>query len=163
MPAPTPNPGPGQAQVHDTQQSTLPPLAGIAWPPTRLTVIYDDTCELCRRCRHWLALQPSYVDLRFLASSDPAVVARYGHLPWYKVELMVVSDAGHGWIGPEAFLMCLWATRRWRATSFRLRGTAFAPMAERFFHALSANRPLISGMLRPHTCDGDGCELSAPR
>ncbi|MGI9607565.1 MAG: DCC1-like thiol-disulfide oxidoreductase family protein [Acidimicrobiales bacterium] len=131
--------------------------ADIAWPPTRLTVVYDDTCELCRRCRQWLATQPTLVDLGFLASSDPSARLRYGHLPWYKVELMVVADSGHAWIGPEAFLMCLWATRRWRATSFRLNGTAFAPVAERFFHALSSNRSVVSGMLDPHRCNDDTC------
>lgn len=129
------------------------------WPPSRLTVVYDDTCELCRRCRVWLALQPCHVELRFLATSDPQVRALYGDQPWYQVELMVLDDHGRGWVGPEAFLMCLWATKRWRATSFRLTGTAFAPLAERFFHALSANRSLVSGMLSTHHCDGDSCQV----
>lgn len=125
--------------------------------PARLTVIYDEHCELCRRCRHWLATQPTHIELRFLACGDPRVLELYGDLPWYRIELMVVTDGGQAWIGPEAFLMCLWATRRWRNTSFRLRGTAFAPLAERFFHALSDNRATISAMLDPHSCEGGSC------
>ncbi len=125
--------------------------------PARLTIIYDETCELCRRCRHWLATQPTHVELVFYACGDPRVADLYGDLPWYRIELMVLSDAGHAWVGPEAFLMCLWATRRWRGTSFRLTGTAFSPMAERFFHALSDRRATISALLEPHTCDGATC------
>jgi len=126
-------------------------------PPARLTVIYDETCELCRRCHHWLALQPTHVELRFLRCGDPEIEERYGTFPWYRQELVVVTDIGQAWIGPGAFLMCLWATRRWRAMSFRLHGTAFAPLAERFFHALSDNRATISGMLNPHVCGDDSC------
>ena len=129
------------------------------WPPSRLTVIYDDTCELCRRCRHWLLQQSTFVERRFFATSDPQIRALYGNYPWYQVELLVLDDQGRGWLGPDAFLMCLWATTRWRPMSFRLTGTALAPLAERFFHALSANRSLVSGMLRPQHCDGDACAL----
>jgi len=77
---------------------------------------------------------------------------------------MVVTDAGQAWIGPEAFLMALWATRRWRAMSFRLKGTAFSPLVERFFHALSDNRGTISGMLSSHNCEDGSCSVDrAPR
>ena len=129
--------------------------------PARLTVIYDEKCELCRRCRHWLASQPTYIDMQFYACGDSRVSELYGDYPWYRIELMVVSDGGQAWIGPEAFLMCLWATRRWRAMSFRLRGNAFAPLVERFFHALSDNRATISGMLRSHDCEGGSCSTNA--
>ncbi len=133
-----------------------------SWPPTRLTVVYDDDCELCRRCRHWLATQPTLVEMRFLATSDPLVQEIYGHLPWYRVELMVVTDTGVAWVGPEAFVMSLWATRRWRSMSYRISGRAFRPMAEKFFHTLSANRSLVSGMLTPHRCESDSCTRPAP-
>ena len=132
------------------------------WPPDRLTVVYDDTCELCRRCRHWLAAQPCHVELQFLATSSPAARQRYGATPWYGTELLVVDDTGRGWIGADAFLMCLWATRRWRSMSFRLRGGAFAPLAERFFNALSANRSTVSGLLRSHHCDDGSCRTAEP-
>ena len=133
-----------------------------SWPPRRLTVIYDDNCELCRRCRHWLATQPTLVDLRFLAASDAEVVDRYGHLPWYRIELMIVSDTGVAWVGPEAFVMALWATRKWRATSYRISARAFRPIAERFFHTLSSNRSVVSGMLSPHRCESDTCSTAVP-
>jgi hypothetical protein len=59
--------------------------------------------------------------------------------------------------------MCLWATRRWRNTSFRLWGTALEPLAEGFFHAISDNRATISGMLDPHLCSDGSCSTSAPQ
>ncbi len=127
------------------------------WPPARLHVVYDDQCELCRRCRHWLSTEPTFVELRFLASSEPEVSQRYGNLAWFNLELMVVDDYGRAWIGPQAFIMCLWATRRWRPMSYRLKGTAFAPLAERFFHTLSANRSVVSGMLGQHRCETGSC------
>lgn len=137
-------------------------MIDTSWPPQRLTLIYDDTCELCRRCRHWLAGQPTHVELRFLPSSDPEVYDLYGELPWFKIELMVVTDTGIAWVGPRAFIMCLWATVRWRSTSYHLNGWALAPLAERFFHAVSANRSVVSGMLTPHRCEPGTCAAPAP-
>lgn len=129
-------------------------------PTTRLTVVYDEACELCRRCRHWLSTEPAHVRLEFLAAGSPEAKRRYGKLPWYRTELMVVADDGRAWVGPAAFLMCLWATERWRPMSRRLRGRAFGPLVERFFENISANRRTISGMLRPHRCPDDRCGIS---
>ncbi|MEM9466388.1 MAG: DCC1-like thiol-disulfide oxidoreductase family protein [Actinomycetota bacterium] len=123
----------------------------------RLTVVYDEECELCRRCRHWLSMQQTHLPVEFLAAGDPAARERYESLAWYRVELMVVADDGTAWVGPAAFVMCLWATVRWRRTAHRLRSPAFAPLAESFFHGLSSHRALLSGMLRDHRCTDDTC------
>jgi len=132
------------------------------WPPRRLTVIYDDHCELCIRCSRWMSEQPTHVEMRFLPSSDPQVFDLYGELPWYRLELMVITDTGAAWVGSSAFIMCLWATMRYHQTSYRLSGSALAPLAERFFHTVSSNRSTVSGMLRPSGCDDGSCsnELS---
>lgn len=129
-----------------------------AWPPARLTVIYDDHCELCIRCSRWLIAQPTLVEMRFLASSDPQVYDRYGHLPWYRIELMVVTDTGLAWVGAPAFIMCLWATMRYHRTSYRLSGRGLRPVAERFFHTVSSNRSVVSGMLKPTRCSTGSCD-----
>jgi len=128
-----------------------------AWPPRRLTVVYDDKCELCVRCSNWLSKQATHVEMRFLASSDPAVYDRYGDLPWFRIELMVVTDQGVAWVGSAAFVMCLWATVRYNRTSYRLSGKGLAPVAERFFHTVSSNRSVVSGMLTPTTCSTGAC------
>jgi len=131
--------------------------SGPQIPRQRFTLLYDESCELCRRCRHWLSSQPTHVDLTFLACGAPEAVERYGDLPWYKIELMLVAEDGRAWIGASAFVMSLWATVRYRPASYRLQGTHFAPLAERFFHALSANRGVVSGMLSSHQCSDGSC------
>lgn len=128
---------------------------------TQLTVVYDEECELCRRCRHWLSQQPTYLPLSFLAAGSPDGERLYSGLPWYRSELMIVANTGHAWVGTAAFIVSLWATRRYRPMSYRLRGRAFAPLAESFFHALSSNRAFVSEMLTRHDCDDGSCQ--APR
>lgn len=127
----------------------------------RLTVVYDDDCELCCRCRNWLSVQPTHVPLEFLAADDPAARERYGDLPSYRTELMVVADDGTAWVGPAAFVVCMWATVAWRETSQRLASPAGAPAVESFFRGVSSNNGLLSGMLRDHRCDARRC--GAPR
>jgi len=102
-------------------------------------------------------MQETLVPVEFLAAGSPAARERYQNLDWYKVELMVVADDGRAWVGPAAFLMCMWVTKRYRRLSHRLRSPALAPMVESFFHSVSSNRSLVSGMLREHRCDGDAC------
>lgn len=101
--------------------------------PARLLVLYDAECPLCARCHHWLATQPTWVDLRFAPAGAPEWRRRLGgHLPWLGAELVVVSDRGEAWVGPAAFLMCLWATRDYREWAYRLSGPLLAPLAEQF-------------------------------
>ena len=105
-------------------------------------------------------MQETLVPVDFLAAGSPAARQRYEDLDWYRVELMVVAEDGRAWVGPAAFLMCMWATRRYRKLSYRFRSPALAPMIESFFHSVSSNRSLVSGMLREHRCVDDTC---APR
>lgn len=128
-----------------------------SWPPRRLTVIYDDQCELCVRCARWLSNQPTLVELRCVPSSEPDVYDLYGDLPWYRLELMVTTDSGRAWVGSDAFVMCLWATARWRATSFTLSRGSLSHTVEAFVHALSSGRSVVSSMLTPTTCESGAC------
>lgn len=125
--------------------------------PAGLTVVYDEHCELCRRCRHWLEWQPRFLPMEFLAAGSPAARERYGGMPWLGLELVVVDDSDRVWIGPAAFLVCLWATRQWREWSYRLSGPLLAPMAERFFHLVSAKRGRLGALLGPAGCQDGRC------
>ena len=133
-----------------------PPTARRAVPaPSRLTVLYDADCPLCIRCRHWLEMQPCYVPLDFWATTSAEAIERYGEdLPWLGYELVVVSDRGEAWIGPAAFLMCLWATVEHRDLSYRLSGPTMAPLAEWFFHRVSGNRKTIGALMAGRCADG---------
>jgi predicted DCC family thiol-disulfide oxidoreductase YuxK len=123
----------------------------------RLTILYDEDCPLCVRCRTWMLGQASYLPLEFLACGSEAARRRYGAVPWLGAELVVVSDIGEVWVGSAAFLMCLWALPAWREWSYRLSGPMLAPMAERFFHTVSGKRRWLGVVLGPPSCPTAGC------
>ena len=78
--------------------------------PKRLTVVYDDACDLCRRCSTWLRWQATYVPLELLPTSQARTEPRYASVPWLGAELVVVDERGRVWVGAAAFIVCLWAT-----------------------------------------------------
>ncbi len=122
----------------------------------KLTVLYDEQCALCRRARDWLMNQPMRVDMDLLAAGSPAARARYGAIPWVGQDLVVVADDGRVWRDGSAFLMCLWATRRYRTFSRTLSGTALEPVATAFFAAISKRRREIGSVFEKEcsTCAG---------
>jgi predicted DCC family thiol-disulfide oxidoreductase YuxK len=122
-----------------------------------LTVLYDASCALCVRCRDWLATQPSFVPLRFVATVADEAQARYGSIPWLGEELVVVSDEGDVWAGPSAFLVSLWALEAWREWSFTMASAPLTPLVERFFGALSSRRRALSAFLKPDPCTDGTC------
>jgi predicted DCC family thiol-disulfide oxidoreductase YuxK len=122
--------------------------------PRALTVLFDPGCALCQRCARWLSGQATYVSLRLVPCTGQQARARYGSIPWLGDELVVVSDSGEVWVGPAAFLTCLWALVEWREWSYRLAGDLFAPLAERFFVVISNRRRALSALLAPNCKDG---------
>ena len=125
--------------------------------PAWLLVLYDEGCAVCRRCRLWLEHQETHVPIRFLAAQSSSARHLAPWLPWLGAELVVLDDAGDAWIGPAAFLVCLWATVRYRQWSSRLSGPALAPMAERFFHLISTNRRRLAALVREPACEAGTC------
>lgn len=134
------------------------PVAGTATArhPAALTVVYDASCEFCRRCRVWLAGQPTWVPVDFLAADDPWLTTAAPGLPVGE-ELVVLADTGEVWVGTRAFIMCLWATRAHREWSYRLTGPTLEPFARRFFAALSSKRGTISALLSADECADGAC------
>ena len=115
----------------------------------RLTVFYDERCELCRRCRDWLAAQPTYVPLEFIPLQSPIVEKRFPGLSAFEPdkEILVVSDEGGIYRGGGAWLMVLWATQTYREWAGRLSHPALFPMVRKFCSMVSANRLRLSGFL----------------
>jgi predicted DCC family thiol-disulfide oxidoreductase YuxK len=134
--------------------------ARVAGPrsPRALTVLFDPRCALCQRCRAWMLGQASYLPLTFLACTSDEAHRRFGDIPWLSDELIVVGDGGEVWVGPAAFLICLWALVDWRDWSFRLAAPAFAPLAERFFMFLSSRRRSLAALL-DHRCADGHCRV----
>ena len=109
--------------------------------PRNLTVLYDERCALCRRCRDWLLTQPCLLPVGLVPAGSVAGEARYASVePWLGKELVVMDDAGRSWVGPAAFLTCLWATARYRSASYTLSRPGLSQCAERFFMFVSKRR-----------------------
>jgi predicted DCC family thiol-disulfide oxidoreductase YuxK len=106
---------------------------------TRLTILYDERCRFCRRCRDWLATQPCLVAVELLGAGSASARERYGDLTEV-TDLVVIDDGGQVWTGPDAFVVCLWATARYRSWSYRLSQPGYARHAERFFRHVSKRR-----------------------
>jgi len=125
---------------------------------TILTVLYDERCAICRRCRDWLLTQPCLVEVELLPAGSAEARARYGRLPWLGSELVAIDEQGRAWIGPAAFLTCLWATVRYRSWAYRLSSPTLAPLAERFFWMVSKRRDRWSGWLGRDDPDCSWCD-----
>jgi predicted DCC family thiol-disulfide oxidoreductase YuxK len=126
--------------------------------PSQLIVLYDENCALCRRARDWLLAQPTFVQLILVPAGSAAARARYGALPWLGQELVVIDQEGRAWVGPAAFLTCLWATVRYRSWAYRLSGPRLAPLAERFFMLVSKRRDRWSAWLGRDDPDCSWCD-----
>jgi predicted DCC family thiol-disulfide oxidoreductase YuxK len=118
--------------------------------PSALTVVYDESCALCRRARDWLTTQPCRVPVELVPAGAPETGSRFPELvPWLGKDLVVVDDRGRAWIGSAAFLTCLWATARYRKWAYRLARPRLAPLTERFFLRVSRRRHRWGARLDP--------------
>jgi len=110
-----------------------------------LYVLFDAHCGLCTELSGWLREQPAYVQLRPISSASTEAREKFSSLP--PGELAVISDAGQVWLGNNAFLVCLWALRRYRAFARTLASPLLRPLARQAFSELSHNRGNISRLL----------------
>lgn len=121
------------------------------------TVLYDGACSFCRRCRDYLAAREALVPLCFLdMHSARARDLRAGRVA-AAAELVVIADDGRFWAGPDAFIVCLWATGEWRGWAATLSAPLFRPFAQIFFSLVSSNRGVLSHLsmlFGGERCDG---------
>ena len=110
-----------------------------------LRVFYDDECAFCVRCRAAFAGYEAIAPIRFVPLRSPE--AHAFRIPGGGVELVVVDDSGAYWIGPSAFLACLWAfdETRWIASMLAL--PLLRPIGAWFFRVVSRNRSALSPFL----------------
>jgi predicted DCC family thiol-disulfide oxidoreductase YuxK len=110
----------------------------------RLTVLYDARCSLCRRARLWLERQRQIVPLAFVAAGSQEAWQRFPGLDLARTleELTVVGDGGEVYRGAKAWLICLWALRRYRGVARRLATPQALPGARRAFEWISRHRPV---------------------
>lgn len=109
-----------------------------------LFVVYDGRCEVCRRCRRWVEGQPSRLPVHFVDAADPIVTGWLGDLVPVGDDLVAVDTFGRAWVGPDAFIVCLWALVRHRDLALWLQRPGLRTMAKHAFHAVSAGRTVAS-------------------
>jgi predicted DCC family thiol-disulfide oxidoreductase YuxK len=127
--------------------------------PSRLTIAYDPACAFCRKCHGWLAQEPAFIPLDFVPTGSPAATNRLGNYGQAQGELVVGDDHGNVWVGPEAFVMCLWATRRWRSMSARMRPDRAASFSQTFFGFVSDHRAQLAWALPGGLDNEDTCDI----
>ncbi len=110
-----------------------------------LYILYDSRCGVCCQIKRWLEREPSYLPLRLLAAGSPEAVLLFPRVP--REELVVIADTGESWFGDNAFVITLWALRRYRNWSLRFASPALRPLARRAYAALTSQRYLISRLL----------------
>lgn len=110
--------------------------------PSRLTVLYDAECALCRRFQQWLAAEPTFVALDFVPCGSPEATAGFPGLDHERTrtEITLIGDDGGVWTNDSAWIMAMWATRRHRPMAERLARPAWRPMARAAAHAAAGIR-----------------------
>ena len=111
-----------------------------------LHILYDVDCAFCVRCRNWLAAEPAFIPLNFIPKHLPEVKEWFPGIEAYQTdgELVAVSDDGAVYQGPNAFIICLYALKEYRAWSLRLAQPALLPFARKAMELLSDHRQVIS-------------------
>jgi predicted DCC family thiol-disulfide oxidoreductase YuxK len=124
-----------------------------------VTVFYDADCGLCTRIKGWLLLQPKWIAMHLVPSSEAPRL--YPSLAGLDEELIVISDEGGVYLDNHAWLICLFALKRYRGWAVRLSRPALAPLAREAFALLSSNRLRISQFLASLSDSALGAELKA--
>jgi predicted DCC family thiol-disulfide oxidoreductase YuxK len=122
---------------------------------SRVTVLYDARCSLCRTARTWLEGQAQLVPLEFVAAASDEARERFPFLdPASTLEdLTVVGDGGEVWVGAKAWLVCLWALDGKRGLAERLSSPALMPGARAVIGFLSRHRKQLGTY-------GEACDCS---
>lgn len=119
-----------------------------------LSVLYDDECAFCVRCREVFAGYEPIVPIRFVPSRSPAARTLCGGtVPAGGRELIVIDSSGAYWLGPSAFVACLWAFDETRGLAALLALPLLRRFAAWFFRFVSHNRAALSSLFGVQ-CEG---------
>jgi len=120
---------------------------------TKLYVLYDPKCELCRRLKDWILVQRSWIGIAVLEAGSEKARRLFPELDQIatKDDLAVISDEGAVYLNNHAWIMVLYAMVDYREWAERLTHPLLAPLARQAFAALSKNRHLLSSFLSTET------------
>lgn len=114
-----------------------------------ISVFYDARCGLCATVKAWLEKEPKFVNLHFVPYDSRHAALLFPKIAdWHpEREILALSDEGGLYRGDGAWIMCLWATVRYREWSLRLARPALRPYAEKLCRLVSRNRHEISKII----------------
>ena len=115
----------------------------------RLTILYDGGCVLCLRCRLWALRQARYFQIEFIDQCSLEARTRFPTLNLGPTpsELIAIGDDGSIYRDDSAWIMCLYAMRRYRPLAMRLAKPALRGLARRVYDLVSSHRYDISRLL----------------
>lgn len=102
-----------------------------------LTVYYDADCALCCRVAQWLDGQHKHVPVRCVPAQQAAGRGCPIDLPSLLAQVTVTASDGAVYRGTNAWIVCLWALRSYRAWSLRFATPRWRPWAERLFASIA--------------------------
>src|SRR5258708_14381077 len=114
-----------------------------------LYVLYDTRCELCRRLKDWLQLQPCWLELRLMPANSEETRDLFSGLEQIASsnDLVVISEEGQVYLNDRAWIMTFYALTEYRDWACRLAHPLLLPFARQAFDAISRNRYAISRWL----------------
>ncbi len=128
----------------------------------RLYVLYDGACGVCCRAVARLAWEPAYIELRFAPAGSEVARAKFGEALRGETgrQVVVIADSGEVYRGASAWIMVLYALRRWRPLAMRLATPTWRPWVERAIDFIGRHR---QGMSRMIGCGADHAVLQGVR
>lgn len=114
----------------------------------KLFVLYDASCGLCVRAARWLKDQPAFIEVEPIPAGSHKAAMLFPDLRTSPTpdELLVIADTGEVYRDLAAWLMCLYALRRYRSWSLRLSRPGWEPLARRAVRFLTDHRETVSGV-----------------
>ena len=128
---------PGAAGARSVGACRATPDRGEAVPDVELTVYFDGDCPFCRRVAAWLATQPTFVPLCCVAAQSDAARACPLDVASMLAKVTVAASDGAIYRGSNAWIIVLWALRRYRRWSLRFATPRWRPFAERLFAGIA--------------------------
>jgi len=102
-----------------------------------LTVYYDGDCPLCHRVAAWLDAQEKHVPVHCVPAQSAGHRGCPIDLPSLLAQVTVIASDGAVYRGSNAWIVCLWALRRYRGWSLRFATPRWRPWAERLFATIA--------------------------
>ncbi len=113
---------------------------------TRLTLLYDSRCALCRRLQAWIAGQPAWWPVTAIAAGSEQAKHKFPEMVETGALTVIASD-GRYWRGDHAWLVVLFALKRYRGWAKRLAHPMLLPLARQGFAAVSEHRDSLGWWL----------------